>query len=260
MSTSNNLREVALVTGGSRGIGLGIAQALAKEGFCLAINGVRPEKDAEQSLRSLRETGVEVVYCQGNIGDAGDRARILETAVRRFEGIDVLVNNAGVAPLVRKDLLDLDEAGFDRLIDINLKGTFFLTQAVANHMRSATRRGKRGRIITITSVSATHASVNRGEYCLSKAGLAMMTKLFATRLAADGISVYEVRPGIIHTDMTAGVQEKYDKMIADGLTLEPRWGEPSDIGNAVAILATGKLSYATGQVLDIGGGMNIERL
>lgn len=261
MNTAKDFREVALVTGGSRGIGLGIAQALAKEGFNLAINGVRPEEEAGQPLRALRENGVEVLYCQGNIGDAADRTRILETAVGRFGRIDVLVNNAGVAPLVRKDLLDLDEAGFDRLVDINLKGTFFLTQATANHMRYTTARsGKQGRIITITSVSATHASVNRGEYCISKAGLAMMTKLFATRLSADGIFVYEVRPGIIHTDMTTGVQEKYDKMIANGLTLEPRWGEPSDVGNAVAILATGKLSYATGQVLDIGGGMNIERL
>lgn len=255
------MKEVALITGGSRGIGLGIAQALASAGFDLAINGVRPEGDAAAALESLRKLGSEVVYCQGNIGDQTDRARIVQAALERFEQIDVLVNNAGVAPLVRKDLLELDVENFDRLLDINLKGTFFLTQAVSLHMlETASDRRRPGRIITITSVSATHASVNRGEYCISKAGLAMMTKLFAARLATDGIGVFEVRPGIIHTDMTAGVQEKYDRLIANGLTLEPRWGEASDVGNAVALLATGRLTYATGQVLDIGGGMTVERL
>lgn len=255
------MREVALVTGGSRGIGLGIAQALAAAGFDLAINGVRTESDAEVSLDGLRKHGVKVVYCQGNIGDQADRHRILDTTLRYFKHVDVLVNNAGVAPSVRKDLLDLDEENFDRLLDINLKGTFFLTQAVARHMVGTTAgRAQQGRIITITSVSATHASVNRGEYCISKAGLAMTTKLFATRLAAHGIGVYEVRPGIIRTDMTAGVTEKYDKLIADGLTLEARWGFPEDVGNAVTLLAAGKLTYATGQVLDVGGGMTVERL
>jgi 3-oxoacyl-[acyl-carrier protein] reductase len=162
---------------------------------------------------------------------------------------------------VRKDLLYLDAENFDRLLNINLKGTFFLTQAVACHLvETAASRQRPGRIITITSVSATHASVNRGEYCISKAGLAMMTKLFAARLATDGIGVFEVRPGIIHTDMTVGVQEKYDNLIANGLTLEPRWGEASDVGNAVAVLASGRLTYATGQVLEVGGGMTVERL
>lgn len=255
------MREIALVTGGSRGIGLGIARALATAGFDLAINGVRDETEAGAALESLRSLGASVVYCQGNIGDAAHRAHIIETALQRLNRIDVLVNNAGVAPFVRKDLLELDAENFDRLLNINLKGTFFLTQAVARHMlATAAARRRPGRIITITSVSATHASVNRGEYCISKAGLAMMTKLFATRLATDGIGVFEVRPGIIHTDMTAGVQEKYDNLIANGLTLEPRWGEASDVGNAVTLLAAGQLTYATGQVLDIGGGMTVERL
>ncbi|MGC3946719.1 MAG: 3-ketoacyl-ACP reductase [Chryseolinea sp.] len=253
------MREVALVTGGTRGIGLGIARALAEAGFDLAINGVRPEADAVAALDSLRAAGAVVVYCQGNIGDPNDRSQILKVALARFNRIDVLVNNAGVAPFVRKDLLELDEENFDRLLDINLKGTFFLTQSVARHMRE-TAAVRPGRIITITSVSATHASINRGEYCISKAGLAMMTKLFAARLAAHGIGVFEVRPGIIHTDMTSGVQQKYDQLIANGLTLEPRWGEASDIGNAVAVLATGRLTYATGQVIDVGGGMTVERL
>jgi len=255
------MKEVALITGGSRGIGLGIAQALANAGFDLAINGVRPEGDVAPTLEGLRKLGAGVAYCQGNIGDADDRMRILEASLERFERIDVLVNNAGVAPFVRKDLLEVDVDNFDRLLDINLKGTFFLTQAVARHMvETAAERNRQGRIITITSVSATHASINRGEYCISKAGLAMMTKLFAARLAAEGIGVFEVRPGIIHSDMTTGVQQKYDQLIANGLTLEPRWGEASDVGNAVALLAAGRLTYATGQVLDIGGGMTVERL
>jgi 3-oxoacyl-[acyl-carrier protein] reductase len=255
------MREVALITGGSRGIGFGIAQALAVAGFDLAINGVRAEGDAMEALEALRKLGAGAVYCQGNIGDAEDRARIVQRALEQYERIDVLVNNAGVAPFVRKDLLDLDVENFDRLLDINLKGTFFLTQLIARHMvETKAQRQRPGRIITITSVSATHASINRGEYCISKAGLAMMTKLFATRLAADGIGVYEIRPGIIHTDMTAGVQQKYDQLIANGLTLEPRWGEATDIGNAVAVFAAGKLTYATGQVIDVGGGMSVERL
>lgn len=255
------MKEVALVTGGSRGIGLGIAEALAIAGFDLAINGVRTAREVSHALDSLRSKGANVAYCQGDIGDAADRQHILEQALGQFPAIDVLVNNAGVAPFVRQDLLDLDEVNFDRLLDINLKGTFFLTQAVAKHMVSqADHRERPGRIITITSVSATHASVNRGEYCISKAGLAMMTKLFATRLATHGIPVYEVRPGIVSTDMTSGVRDKYDKMIANGLTLEPRWGTPADVGKAVAVLASGSITYATGQVLEIGGGMNIERL
>ena len=255
------MREVAFITGGTRGIGLGIAQALAKAGFDLAVNGVRPESDANPALESLRASGAKVVYCQGNIGITQDRSQMLKTALDTFARIDVLVNNAGIAPFERKDLLDLDEENFDHLLDINLKGTFFLTQLVARHMiDTATAHHRPGCIITITSVSATHASVNRGEYCISKAGLAMMTKLFAARLAANGIGVFEVRPGIIHTDMTSGVQQKYDQLIAGGLTLEPRWGEASDVGNAVAVLAAGKLTYATGQVLDVGGGMTVERL
>lgn len=255
------MREVALITGGTRGIGLGIARALAQEGFDLAINGVRPEEEAGAALQSLTAVGAEVVYCQGNIGNAADRAQILKIALDRFGAIDVLVNNAGVAPFVRRDLLELDEENFDRLLDINLKGTFFLTQAAARHMiETGPGRKRRGRIITITSVSATHASINRGEYCISKAGLAMMTKLFAARLAEHGINVFEIRPGIIHTDMTATVQQKYDQLIANGLTLEPRWGEAADVGKAVVVLSTGQLTYATGQVLDIGGGMTVERL
>ena len=255
------MKEVALITGGSRGIGRGIADALAGKGFDLVINGMRPESEVTPVLDALRSKGVSVVYCPGDVGSAADRDAIIRRALENFSKIDVLVNNAGVAPLVRSDLLDLDEQSFDRLLGINLKGTFFLTQAVARHMiMTRESRSCPGRIITITSVSATFASVNRGEYCISKAGLAMMTKLFAARLAAEGISVYEVRPGIIMTDMTSGVKKKYDDLIAGGLTLEQRWGYPEDVGRAVSMLATGGITYATGQVLHIAGGMDIARL
>jgi NAD(P)-dependent dehydrogenase (short-subunit alcohol dehydrogenase family) len=175
----------------------------------------------------------------------------------------VLVNNAGVAPDVRADVLDASEESFDRLISINLKGPYFLTQAVANWMiRQRKEHGQdwHGCIVNVSSVSATVASVNRGDYCIAKAGIAMATKLWAARLAEFGIGVYEVRPGIIATDMTAGVKEKYDRLIAGGLTVEPRWGEPEDVGRAVAVLARGELSYATGQVLLIDGGLTLPRL
>ena len=251
----------ALITGGSRGIGLGIAEALGKRGYRLAINGVRDEDEVSQQLDHLRQL-TDVVYCQGNIGNLGDHKGIVAKALTKFNTIDVLVNNAGVAPKNRKDILELDEESFDRLMDINLKGTFFLTQLVAQQMLAAKKSNDKysPSIITITSMSAEVASINRAEYCMSKAALSMMTKLFATRLAEADIPVYEVRPGIIETDMTAGVREKYDKLINDGLTLEKRWGTPADIGKIVAALASGSIPYATGQVIAADGGLTIRRL
>jgi len=252
----------ALITGGTRGIGLGIAHALARAGYNLAINGVRDEVVVAPELEALRSSGVDVFYCPGNIAAAADRSEIVQKATKHFGVIDVLVNNAGVAPLVRKDLLELAEDGYDRLMNINLRGTFFLTQLVARHMIASRKPdlSYKPSIITITSVSSTFASVNRGEYCISKAGLSMMTKLFASRLAEFEIPVYEVRPGIVATDMTAGVTEKYDKLIEGGLTLEKRWGTPEDVGKVVTVLATGQIPYATGQVIDLSGGMVIPRL
>ena len=251
----------ALITGGSRGIGLGIAEALGKRGYRLAINGVRDEDEVSQQLDHLRQL-TDVVYCQGNIGNLRDHKGIVAKALTKFNTIDVLVNNAGVAPKNRKDILELDEESFDRLMDINLKGTFFLTQLVAQQMLAAKKSNDKysPSIITITSMSAEVASINRAEYCMSKAALSMMTKLFATRLAEADIPVYEVRPGIIETDMTAGVREKYDKLINDGLTLEKRWGTPADIGKIVAALASGSIPYATGQVIAADGGLTIRRL
>jgi len=255
------MAKSALITGGSRGIGLGIAEALAKQGYNLAINGVRNEDDAREQLDVLRKM-TDVVYCQGNIGDLNDHKEILSRALSHFKSIDVLVNNAGVAPKTRKDIMELDEEGYDRLMDINLKGTFFLTQQVAREMLTARNKNTEycPCIITITSMSAEVASINRGEYCMSKAGLSMMTKLFAIRLADADIPVYEVRPGIIQTDMTSGVKEKYDRLIEGGLTLEKRWGTPSDIGRIVAALAKGEVPYSTGQVIAADGGLTIQRL
>jgi 3-oxoacyl-[acyl-carrier protein] reductase len=255
------MAKSALITGGSRGIGLGIAEALGKQGYSLAINGVRNENETREQLDSLRKL-TDVVYCQGNIGDLNDHMHIISKALSHFKTIDVLVNNAGVAPKTRKDIMELDEEGYDRLLDINLKGTFFLTQQVARQMLEEKSKNVQYHpcIITITSMSAEVASINRAEYCMSKAGLSMMTKLFATRLADAEIPVYEVRPGIIQTDMTSSVKEKYDKLIADGLTLEKRWGTPSDIGKIVAALAKGDIPYSTGQIIAADGGLTIQRL
>jgi 3-oxoacyl-[acyl-carrier protein] reductase len=257
-----SLKRVALVTGGSRGIGLGVAKALAENGFNLAINGVREAEQVADILDALTKRGAEVVYCRGNVAASADRESIINTVRERFGRLDVLVNNAGVAPNVRADILDATEESFDRVMDINLKGPYFLTQLAARWMgeQSRTVPEYRGVIINITSVSATEASINRGEYCISKAGLAMATQLWAHRLADFGIAVYEVRPGVIHTDMSAAVAEKYDRLIANGLTVENRWGEPDDVGRAVAMLARGDLSYATGNVLNIDGGLTLRRL
>jgi NAD(P)-dependent dehydrogenase (short-subunit alcohol dehydrogenase family) len=254
--------RVALVTGGSRGIGLGCAQHLAALGFDLAINGVRAEADVVQPLEALRAPGVKVAYCRGDIGDSESRTRILEGVRRAFGRLDVLVNNAGVAPKERRDLLDATEESFDYVIGTNLRGVYFLTQAAARWMVEQRKAdgGFQGCIINVSSISATVASVNRGEYCVAKAGLSMTTQLFAARLGEFGIPVYEVRPGVIRTDMTAGVQEKYDRLIADGLCVTPRWGTPDDVGRAVSALARGDFPYSTGQVIMVDGGLTLPRL
>ena len=255
-------KKVALITGGSRGIGFGIAQKLAKAGFDLAINGMRPEHDVTKVLDELKGYGVDVIYCQGNIGDGNDRENIIEKVKNSFGQLNVLVNNAGVAPKERNDVLKTTEVSFDRVLNINLRGSFFLTQLAVNWMveQKKTNPEFRGSIITVSSVSAETVSTNRGEYCISKAGLGMVTQLFAVRLGDFDIPVYEVRPGVIKTDMTAGVQEKYDKMFADGIAVQKRWGYPEDVGKAVASLANGDFPYSTGQVVLVDGGMSINRL
>jgi len=258
------MSKVALVTGGSRGIGFGIAEKLAAEKWDLVINGVRDEAAVAEPLAALRKHGVRVGYAQGDVGSAAGRAAIV-AATKAFAGgasINLLVNNAGVAPKVRADLLETTEESYDYVVNTNLRGVFFLTQAFARDMVAArkTDAAFSGMIVNITSVSATLVSINRGEYCIAKAGLSMLSQLFAARLGADGIPVYEVRPGVIKTDMTAGVTAKYDKLIADGLFVQPRWGFPDDVGKAVAGLARGDLPYSTGQVILVDGGMTIPRL
>jgi NAD(P)-dependent dehydrogenase (short-subunit alcohol dehydrogenase family) len=259
---SEKPKRVALITGGSRGIGLGIAQSLADGGFDLAVNGVRDEASIADSLDALRQRGAEVHYVRGDVSSTSDRQSMFAAVRAKFGRLHVLVNNAGVAPLMRADLLEATEESWDRVMGINLKGPYFLTQLAARWMIEQAKADAsfRGVVVNVSSVSATEASINRGEYCISKAGVAMATQLWAHRLAEHRIAVYEVRPGVIHTDMSAAVSEKYDRLIANGLTVENRWGEPEDVGRAVSVLARGDLSYATGNVLNIDGGMTIRRL
>jgi NAD(P)-dependent dehydrogenase (short-subunit alcohol dehydrogenase family) len=261
-NTRFKMKPVALITGGSRGIGLGIAQALVKQGYRVAINGVRAADQVVEPLKQLNAEGGEAIYCQGNVGSANDRRKIMEEIKAKWGQLNLLVNNAGVAPKERKDILEADEQSFDWLMGINLKGPYFLTQQAANWMiEQKTKNSKDSfSIINISSVSATIASVNRGEYCISKAGMSMSTKLWAARLGEFDIPVYEIQPGVIRTDMTAGVIEKYDKMIAAGLTLQRRWGQPEDLGKTVIALAEGMIPYATGQIIHTDGGMTIQTL
>jgi NAD(P)-dependent dehydrogenase (short-subunit alcohol dehydrogenase family) len=256
-------RKVALVTGGSRGIGFGIASALADSGFDIAINGRRDPALVAEAVTRLQAAGSKVKYFPADIADRPARAAMLLEIQQHFGRLDVLVNNAGVTPEPRADLLDATEESFDRLMTVDLKGPYFLTQAVARWMsrqREAQGQSWHGCIINISSVSATMASIDRGDYCIAKAGIAMMTKLWAARLAEFGIDVYEIRPGIVATDMTTLAKEKYDRLIAAGSTVEQRWGTLQDVGRAAAVLAKGEISYATGQILHIDGGLTIARL
>jgi len=255
-------KKVAIVTGGTRGIGLGIVKCLITDGFSVMLNGVRAEESVSDLLTELKESGADVAYCAGDISDTDARENLITKTKEVFGALHVLVNNAGVAPKVRADLLDATEDSYDWVMDINLKGPYFLTQLAARWMVEQTKADEtwQGSIININSVSATVVSVNRGEYCVSKAGLSMVTGLWAARLGEFGIPVYEVRPGITATDMTAGVTEKYDKLIAEGLTVTPRWGLPEDVGQAVASLAANHFPYSTGQAIMVDGGLTLPRL
>lgn len=255
-------KPVALVTGGSRGIGLGIAEELAKAGFNLAINGMRPAEDVEPAIHKLRELGADSLYIRGNIALREDHEAIVAAILGKWGRINVLVNNAGIAPPKRMDILEATPDIYDVVMETNLKGPYFLTQRVARQMveQKKSEPDMPCCVINVSSISATVASVNRGEYCISKAGIAMATRLWAVRLGEFDIPVYEIRPGIIKTDMTAGVQEKYDRMIAEGLCLQKRWGMPSDVGKVAAAMAAGLLPYSSGQVVMVDGGMTIERL
>jgi 3-oxoacyl-[acyl-carrier protein] reductase len=252
----------ALVTGGTRGIGLGIARALAREGWDLALGGVRADEAVAGVIDELRHDGRVVIYARGDIASPEDRGRILAVVRERFGVVNALVNNAGRAPRVRADLLAASEQSFEDVLRTNLQGPYFLTQAIARDQIERRRADPsfEARIVFVTSVSAEMASPNRGEYCVGKAGLAMAVRLFAVRLADDGIPVYEVRPGIIATDMTAPVRDTYEQRIADGLVPERRWGEPDDVGRVVAALLRGDAPYATGTIVHVDGGLSLPRL
>ena len=256
------MKRTALITGGSRGIGLGIALELAREGIDLAINGVRSEDQVTEVLDQLRAHNIQVIYCQGDISQKVQRESILKKIMKEFGQLNYLINNAGVAPKERNDILEASEESFEYVMRTNLQGPYFLSQAVANWMVEQKKENEsfHASMINISSISATVVSVNRGEYCVSKAGMGMMTQLFAVRLGEYDIPVYEVRPGVIDTDMTAGVKAKYDKLFAAGLAVQPRWGKPGDIGKIVLALVKGLLPYSTGEVIMADGGLSIPRL
>ncbi len=256
------MNKIAFITGGTRGIGFGVALALGKAGFDLAVNGIRNEVDVTNSLEELRNLGVNVAYFQGNVAVREDRQAMLDKILSHFGSVNVLVNNAGIAPRERADILHAKEEIWDEVMEINLKGPYFLTQLFANYFVEKKLENPlfEASIINISSISAFVASVNRGEYCISKAGIAMATKLWATRLGEYDIPVYEIQPGIIKTDMTSGVVEKYDKLFQEGISLERRWGLPDDVGKVAAMLAQGNMPYATGQAIKVDGGLHIQRL
>lgn len=259
----SNKKPVALITGGSRGIGFGCAQQLAKLGFNVAINGMREESTVSKPIDALKALGADALYCQGDISSADARAAMLAKIKDHFGKLNVLVNNAGVAPKERKDILQASEASFDYVVGTNVKGPYFLSQAAANWMiqqKAENSDNSFYAIINVGSISATVVSVNRGEYCISKAGIAMMSQLFAARLGEYDIPVYEIRPGVIKTDMTSGVTEKYDTLIDEGLCVTKRWGLPEDIGKAVGSLASSNFPYSTGQIIMVDGGQCIQRL
>jgi NAD(P)-dependent dehydrogenase (short-subunit alcohol dehydrogenase family) len=252
--------RVALITGASRGIGRAIAFALAERGWTIVINYRENVDAAAETLQRVEEAGGRGITVQGDIAVASDRARLVQQTLMHLRRIDLLANNAGMAPRQRVDMLEMSETSYDEVMATNLKGPFFLTQLVARVMIDSIKTVEHPKIVNIGSVSAYATSVNRAEYCLSKAGVAMMTRLFADRLAEYGIGVYEVRPGIVTSDMTSGVKEKYDRLIAEGLLPIRRWGESSDVARAVVALAEDALPYSTGEVINVDGGFHLRRL
>jgi 3-oxoacyl-[acyl-carrier protein] reductase len=254
--------RVALVTGASRGIGRGIALALSAANWHVAVNYRGNTEAANQTVSAIQSNGGSASAFQADLGSPADRTRLVEQVMAHYGRIDMLVNNAGVAPSQRMDILDVTAESYDRVMDTNLKGPFFLTQQVANLMIGLLQTGsiEAPKIVNISSISAYTSSPNRGEYCISKAGMSMITLLFADRLAEYGINVYEVRPGIIATDMTSAVNEKYDTLIAEGLTPIRRWGQPEDVAKAVVALAEDYLPFSTGEVINVDGGFHFRRL
>lgn len=262
-----NGNPVVLVTGASRGLGRGIALSCAKSGFDVAIHYNGNRAAAEEAVALCKNVAANSVQqfaiVQGNLGSSTDRSGILDQVLARFQRLDALVNNAGMAPRIRADITEMGEESYDEVLGVNLKGPFFLSQLAANYWLKNPGQGRLSagyKLIFVTSISANTASVNRAEYCISKAGLSMTAQLWATRLANDGVQVFEIRPGIMETDMTAGVKEKYDKLIADGLIPQKRWGKPEDVGLAVDAVLKGHFPFSTGQVISVDGGFHLPRL
>ncbi len=255
-------KQVALITGAGRGIGRAIAEKLADLNYNIVIDDIFSENDVTETLNSIKSKGADVLYVQADISNTDDRQKIVQAVKDKFNRLDLLVNNAGVAPKVRMDILEASEESFERVLNINLKGPYFLTQLIANWMIEQQKQNpdREFKIINTASMSSYVSSPARGEYCVSKAGVSMMTKLYADRLAEYGILVYEIRPGIIYTDMTSVVKEKYDKLIGDGLLPIKRWGYPEDIAKAVAGIVLGYFPYSTGEVINVDGGYHIQRL
>jgi len=253
-------RPVALVTGANRGIGRGISYALADRGFDVVINDIERTADTEDTLSGLADRGARALFVVHDIADTSGHAALAERPFTEFGRLDCHVNNAGVQVKVRGDLLDITEESFDRLMRINLRGTFFLTQAVAKRMIAADAGGAFRSIVSISSANAFMVSPNRAEYCFSKSSVSLMTKMFALRLADAGIWCYDIRPGIIQTDMTRGVHDHYSRLIADGISPVRRWGQPADIGATIASLATGALPFSTGESIHVDGGLHIQKL
>ena len=254
--------RVAIVTGGGRGIGRGIALALAERGWHIVVNFRSNRQAADETAALIQSNGASAFVVQADIGNLADHKSMVDAVLQQYGRIDLLVNNAGMGPRQRLDILDMTTESYDEVMAVNLKGPLFLTQRVANKMIELIQSGTvdTPKVINIGSISAYTSSVSRGEYCVSKAGMAMVTTLFGDRLAEYGINVYEIRPGIIKTDMTSGVTAKYDKLIADGLTPIQRWGEPDDIGKAVVAIAEGYLPFSTGEVINVDGGFHMHRL
>lgn len=262
------MNQVALITGASRGIGRGIALELAAVGWDLVVNyagnQAAAEDTAKRCVEKAKEDGhtIRAEICQCDVGQAVDRDRLIVFTREQFGRLDLLVNNAGITSIGRADILDASEENWDALMSINLKGPFFLSQLAGRWMveQNEADPSRRGKIVNVSSISAHTVSTNRGDYCVAKAGLGMVTKLFAARLANVGVNVYEVCPGVIASDMTAPVQAKYDKLIDEGLTPIRRWGEPGDVGRAVVALAQDYFPFTTGEVLNVDGGFTIRRI
>ncbi len=255
-------QKVAVVTGAARGIGYSIALQLARDGCAIAIFDISEPEKVEENIKELKKECQPVLYFQGDLAQSKDHDNFCKQVMKEYGRIDFLINNAGVAPRVRMDILETTEENFDFVMNINLKGTFFLTQAIANIMiRQMVKDSDfEPKIINISSLSSYTSSPSRGEYCISKAGISMITKLFADRLSEYSINVYEIRPGIIYTDMTKVVKDKYDKLIGEGLTPIKRWGYPQDIAQAVSVFCSGKLNFSTGEVINVDGGFHLRRL